>query len=115
MLAKTFTVLTLIVSLLFATQAQAFARPAETNCAAMKCVRGCCPDIACCRRSGQQGAPDTPAPAPRQDEVPIAAIGLRASTLLFTPPAPRRPFVILEDARAAHTLAPLALTCIRLI
>src|SRR6266853_4682205 len=68
MLAKTFTVLTLIVSLLFATQAQAFARPAETNCAAMKCVRGCCPDIACCRKTGQHGAPDAPAPAPRQDE-----------------------------------------------
>jgi hypothetical protein len=40
---------------------------------------------------------------------------LRAYTILFFPPAARRPFVILDEPGAAHSLSPLAVSCIQLI
>jgi hypothetical protein len=118
-LAKTSLILTLLVSLLFITQAQPGALPVEMKqgggCAGMQCARGCCTNMACCKVMEQQKSPQPPAPAPQHADVQLATIGLRAYTLLFTPPTPRRPFVILDEASTAHTLSPLAANCIRLI
>lgn len=119
MFAKTPLILTLIVSLLFVTQAQPVAIPVEMkkggSCAGMDCARGCCANIACCKIVEQQKAPQTPTPAPQYTHVQLATIGLRAYTLLFVPPVPRRPLVILDEASTAHTLSPLAVSCIQLI
>ena len=119
MFAKTSLILTLIVSLLFVTQAQPVVVPAEMKqggpCAGMACARGCCANMVCCKTVEQQKAPQTPTPAPQYTHVQLATIGLRAYTLLFIPPAPRRPFVILDEASTAHTLSPLAVSCIQLI
>ena len=120
MLAKTSLILTLIVSVLFVTQAQPATMPVEMKqggaCAGMQCVRGCCTNTACCTISEQKQAPLTPVPASQQHfHVQLATIGLRAYVLLFTPPARERPLVILDEARTAHTLSPLAVGCIRLI
>ena len=112
-------VFALIVSLLFGAQARPVMLPAEMKqggmCAGMPCERGCCANMACCQAMEQQKAPQTPVTAPQHNEVPLATIGLRAYTLLFIPPAPRRPFVIPDEAGTAHTLSPLAVSCIRLI
>jgi len=117
--AKTSLILSLIVSLLFVTQAQPVAVPVEMKqggvCAGMECARGCCTNAACCKTVEQQKAPQTPTPGPQYSHVQLATIGLRAYTLLFIPSAPRRPFVILDEARTAHTLSPLAVSCIQLI
>ena len=120
MFAKTSLILTLLVSLLFVTQAQPTALPVEMKqggaCAGMPCVRGCCPNVACCNATEQQNAPQTPASAPQQHTyVQLAAIGLRTYILLFTLPARERPLVILDEASTAHTLSPLAVNCIQLI
>ncbi len=119
MLAKTSLILTLLVSLLFVTQAQPLAMPVEMkqggSCAAMECARGCCANIVCCKVTEQQNAPQPPTPAPDHANIQLATIGLRAYTLLFTPPAPRRPFVILDEEGTVPTLSPLAVSCIRLI
>jgi hypothetical protein len=119
MFAKTSLILTLLVSLLFVTQAQPMTLPVEMKqggtCAGMECASGCCTNIACCKVMEQQKAPKTPTPAPQYTHVQLATIGLRSYTLLFNPPAPRRPFVILDEASTAHTLSPLAVSCIQLI
>jgi hypothetical protein len=109
-------ILALVVSLLFMTQVPMPARAAEVKprgqCAAEKCALGCCTDMACCAAAEQRSAPQTPAPAPQQNDVQLATIGLRAFTLLFTPPAPRQPFVVPTETGAARTLSPLAASCI---
>jgi len=119
MLAKTSLVLTLIVSLLIVTQIQPVVLPVEMEqggaCAGMQCARGCCTNMACCSAMEQRNAPLTPAPAPQSTHVQLATIGLRAYTILFTPPARERRFVILDEAGTAHTLSPRAVSCIRLI
>ncbi len=119
MSAKTSLILALIVSLLFVTQARPMVLPVEMRqggaCAQMQCAPRCCTNMACCKVMEQQKVPQTPAPAPQHDDVQFASIGLRAYTLLFMPPAPRRPFVILDEASTAHSLSPLAVSCIRLI
>ena len=119
MLAKTSLILTLIASLLFVTLAQPIVLPVEMKqggaCAGMQCARGCCTNKACCKVMEQKNAPQTPAPAPQSTHVQLATIGLRTCTILFTPRAPRRPLVILDDASVPHTLSPLAVSCIRLI
>jgi hypothetical protein len=119
MLAKTSLILTLVLSLLFVTQAQPVAMPVEMKpggvCAGMQCASGCCANMACCAVAKQQQAPLTPTPAPQYTHVQLATIGLRAYVLLFTPPARERPIVILDEARSAHTLSPRATSCIRLI
>jgi hypothetical protein len=119
MFAKTTLVLTLIVSLLFAMQAQPVTLPGEMKqggiCARMECGLGCCRNVACCNVAQQQKAPQTPAPAPQYSHVQLATIGLRVYTLLFIPPARERPLVILDEASTAHTLSPLAVSCIQLI
>jgi hypothetical protein len=119
MLAKLSLILTLIVSLLVVTQAQPVTLPIEMKqdgvCAGMQCARGCCTNAVCCTVAEQKQAPQTPAPAPDHSPIQLATIGLRAYTLLVIPPAPRRPFVILDEASTAHTLSPLAVSCIQLI
>ncbi len=119
MFVKTSLILTLIVSLLFVTQAQPVTLPVEMKpgglCAGMQCAPGCCANLACCALAKQQQAPLTPAPAPQYLHVQLATIGLRAYTLLFSPPARERQLVILDEASIAHTLSPLAVSCIQLI
>lgn len=120
MLAKSTLILTLIVSLLFVTQAQPVATPVEMKqggaCAGMECVRGCCTNVACCKTTEQQKVPPTPAPAsPQHVDVQLAAIALRAYTILPTPSARNLVFVILDEASTAHSLSPRAASCIRLI
>jgi len=119
MLAKFSLILTLIVSLLVVTQAQPVALPIEMKrdgiCAGMQCARGCCANAVCCTVAEQKQAPQTPAPAPDHSPIQLATLGLRACTILVVPPAPRRRFVILDEASTAHTLPPLAVSCIQLI
>ena len=120
MFAKLSLILTLIVSLLFVTQAQPVTMPVEMKpggaCAGRQCVRGCCANPACCTLSEQKQAPLTPVPAsPQHFHIQLATIGLRAGVFFFTPPARERPLVILDDLRTAHTLSPLAAGCIQLI
>jgi hypothetical protein len=121
MLAKTSLILTLVVSLLFVTQTQPAATPSEMKpggaCAGMECVRGCCEKVVCCNMMEQQKVPPTPAPASQQQhvDVQLAAIALRAYTILPTPSARKHFFVILDEASAAHSLSPRAASCIRLI
>jgi hypothetical protein len=120
MFARTSLILTLVLSLLFVTQAQPMALPVEMKpdgmCAGMQCARGCCANSACCTLSEQKQAPLTPLPPSQQHfHVQLATIGLRAYTLLFIPPARVRPLVILDEAGIAHTLSPLAVSCIQLI
>ena len=69
----------------------------------------------CCKMVEQQKAPLTPTSPPEYAHVQIETIDLRFYTFLFIPPAPRRPFVILDEASTAHTLSPLAVSCIQLI
>jgi hypothetical protein len=119
MLARTSLILTLIVSLLFVGQAQKVIVPVEMKeggaCAAMKCVRGCCNNATCCTTTEQQQAPQIPTPATPGKDLQLATIGLRARIAFFAPPAPRQPFVIRDESSTAHTLSPLAASCIRLI
>ena len=120
MFARTSLILALILSLLFATQARPVAMPVEMKqgggCAAMQCARGCCANTTCCSAVEQKQAPQAPAP-PQQfhQDVPLVALELRAFTPVLTPPAPRRPVVIHDDIWAAHSLPPLAASCIQLI
>ncbi len=120
MLARTSLILTLILSLLFVSEAQPQALPVEMkpggSCAGMDCRHGCCMNMACCRLAEQQKAPQTPAPASQhQIHLQVATIWLRAATLFFQPLAGEHRFVILDETSAAHTRAPLAVSCIRLI
>jgi hypothetical protein len=119
MLAKASLVLTLVVSLLFVTQVQPMPLSVEMKrggvCAEMRCATGCCSNVACCKVTEQQRAPQPPTSAPRSPQAQLTAIELRPYTILFIPPAVRRPFVILDEPGTAHTLSPLAVSCIRLI
>jgi hypothetical protein len=119
MRAKIPLILMLIVSLLFVTQARPVVLPVEMKqggmCAGMECEPGCCANMACCKMMEQQKAPKPPVSAPESTCVQLATLGLRAYTILFPPPALRRPFVIPDDASAVHTLSPLAVSCIRLL
>ena len=119
MFAKASLVLTLLVSLLFVTQALPLASPAEMKpggaCAQMQCALGCCANVSCCKVTEQQKAPQTPTPAPQSAHLQLAAIGLCVQTLLFLPPARERPLVIPDEFGHAHTIPPLAVSCIQLI
>ena len=125
MFARATLILTLVLSLLFVTQGRtgAWVVPVEMKqgggCAAMQCGAGCCANVVCCKVTEQQKAPQTPAPAPQSAQghmqVQLAALDLRAYTILFLPPVPRRPFVVSDEASSAHTLPPLAVSCIQLI
>lgn len=121
MLPRASLILTLILSLLFATQARPVVMPVEMKqggvCAGMSCLRGCCAKVACCAAVEQKDAPQTPAQPPQQQQqdMQFVALELRAFILLFTPPAVRSPVVSRDDTQVAHTLPPLATSCIRLI
>ena len=119
MLPRVSLILTLILSLLFVTQARPAVMSVEMKpggmCAARPCVRDCCANITCCAAAERKDAPQTPTPAPHQQDVQLTALELRAFTFLFTPPAPRHPVVIHDDTWTAHSLPPLAVSCIRLI
>ena len=120
MFARLPLILTLILSLLFVTQAQPIGMPVEMKqggmCAGMQCVRGCCTHKTCCATVEQKQAPQTPAPSQsQQHNVQFVALEMRAYTFLLPPPAPRRPVVIRDDTWTAHALPPLAASCIRLI
>lgn len=118
MFAKTSLILTLIVSLLFVTQA----RPASDSravkmpsCMAMVCVKPCCANMSCCATQPQRDPAPEQAPAPSRGGVELAVVAAHTFPFLYALPAPQRRFVIRDEARAAHTLPPLAATCIRLI
>ena len=119
MRARISIVILLILGLLFGAQAQWMTLPLEMKaggiCATKHCERGCCTNAACCKTTEQQKTPQSPAPAQPIPHLQLATIGLRAWTLLFLPPTPRQPFVILDEIGTAHTLPPLAASCIRLI
>lgn len=121
MFARTSLILALILSLLFVTQARPVVMPVEMKqggvCAGAPCARGCCANTVCCAAVEQKDAPQTPTQPQQQlqQDVPFAALELRAFTLVFTPPAARRPIVMPDDIPAAHALPPLAASCIRLI
>jgi hypothetical protein len=119
MRARISIVILLILGLLFGAQAQWMTLPVEMKtdgiCATKHCTRGCCANTACCKTTEQQKTPQSPAPSPQIPHLQLATIGLRAWTYLFLPPAPRQPFVIFDEVGAAHTLPPLAASCIQLI
>ena len=115
-LAKAFLILALFISLLFVTQAQPVVLPVEMKqgggCAGMQCVSGCCANLACCKVMEQQKTPQPPAATPQSNPVQLATIGLRVSSFLFRPPVRRHSLIVRDEAGAAHTLPPLAVTCI---
>ncbi len=125
MFARTSLILTLVLSLLFVTQGRTVVLPVPVEmkqgggCAAMQCGAGCCANVVCCKVTEQQKAPQTPGPAPQSAQghwqVQLAALDLRAYTILFLPPVPRQSFVVADEAGTAHTLPPLAVSCIQLI
>ena len=120
MFARIPLILALIVSLLFVTQAQPMAMPVEMKqggmCAGMQCARGCCSKTSCCSTVEQNQSSETPAsPQSQHQDVQFVALELRAFTLLLPPSAPRRPVVIRDDTWTAHSLPPLAASCIQLI
>ena len=118
MLAKTSLILSLVLSLLFSPQAGAAAdarlakRP---GCVAMVCVKPCCANMVCCAGQPQRESAPKQAPAPSRGGVESADIAAQTFPFLYALPAPPRRFVIRDEARAAHTLPPLAASCIRLI
>ena len=118
MFAKTTLILTLLLSLLFVTQA----RPAADSrvvklpsCVAMVCMKPCCASMVCCATQPQHDPAPEQAPAPSRGGVELAGIAAHTFSFLYALPAPERRFVIRDEARATHTLPPLVATCIRLI
>jgi len=112
-------VLLLIVSLLFATQAQPAASLAEMKpggvCAEKQCTRGCCANTACCEIVEQQGVPHPAAPAPSKTLFQSADIAPCLRLLFIAPPERQSHLIIRDEASSVHTLSPLKLICIRLI
>ena len=118
MLARAFLILSLVLSLLCSPQAGASAdvRLAKMpGCVAMVCVKPCCASMACCAAQPQRESAPNQAPAPSRGGVELALIATHTITFLYALPAPQRCFVIRDEIHAAHTLPPLAATCIRLI
>ena len=118
MFAKTSLILTLIVSLLFVTQTRPVADSRAVkmpSCLAMVCVKQCCANMACCATQPQRDPAPEQAPAPSRGGMELAAIAAHTFSFLYALPAPECRFVIRDEARAAHTLPPLAVTCIWLI
>ena len=84
-------------------------------CAAMVCVKPCCASMVCCAAQPQRDPAPAQAPAPSRGGIEQAVIAAHTFSFLYALPAPERRFVIRDEALAAHTLPPLAATCIRLI
>ena len=85
------------------------------SCVAMVCAKPCCASMACCVAQPQRESAPEQAPAPSRGGVESADIAAQTFPFLYALPAPQRRFVIRDEARAAHTLPPLAASCIRLI
>lgn len=118
MFAKTSLILTLIVSLLCVTQARSAADSRAVqmpSCAAMVCMKPCCANMPCCATQPQHDPAPEQAPAPSRGGMELTVIAAHTFSFLYALSAPARRFVIRDEARAAHTLPPLAATCIRLI
>lgn len=117
MFAKTSLILTLLVSLLFVTQAQPVAQPVEMqaggSCAAMACTGGCCTNKACCQATGERQSRQPQSPAPRhQIDLQLSPLLLRFCTIFLLPPAPRHSPVISDETSTAHSVPPLVASCI---
>ena len=114
MIARILLILALVLSPLAlpAADSRAVKMPA---CAAMVCAKPCCASMACCVAQPQRESAPEQAPAPVRGGVESADIAAQTFPLLYALPAPLRRFVIRDEACAAHTLPPLAATCIRLI
>ena len=115
MRARLFIVLTLMLSLLFGAQAQRVLQPMTEKmpgCAAMKCVRGCCPDMICCAPQEKNSPQPAPMLAPQRGGPDLAAVGL-FTTLFFheLPPVEAR-FTAAQVAAIPHALPRLAVSCI---
>lgn len=118
MIAKVSLMLTLAVSLFFATQVFPLAAPAglpRGRCAQAPCRMGCCASKACCMIKQAQETPPPPMLAASGLDFQLGPIGWPVSSLLYPLPAARRAFAIRDDARTSHTLPLRAVTCIRLI
>ena len=118
MFARTHLILSLVVSLLVGLQARPagdFGAVKMPTCAAMACVKPCCASMVCCVTQPQRESTPEQAPAPSRGGVESADIAAQTFPFLYALPAPQRRFVIRDEAHAAHTLPPLAATCIRLI
>ena len=118
MFAKTTLILTLLLSLLFVTQARLAADSRVVkmpSCVAMVCTKPCCANMPCCATQPQRDPAPEQAPAPARGGVEPAFIAAHTFSFLYALPAPERRFVIRDEARATHTLPPLAATCIRLV
>ena len=85
------------------------------SCVAMVCAKPCCASMACCAGQPQRESAPKQAPAPSRGGVESADIAAQTFPFLYALPAPQRRFVIRDEACAAHTLPPLAASCIRLI
>ena len=108
-------VIMLMLSLLFGAQAQRVPLPMAEKmpgCAAMKCVRGCCPDMICCAPQEKNSPQPAPMPTPQRGGPDLAAIGL-FTTLFFheLPPVEAR-FTAAQVAAIPHALPRLAVSCI---
>ena len=114
MLARILLVLALFLSPLAvpAADSRAVKMPA---CAAIVCVEQCCASMVCCATQPQRESAPEQAPAPVRGGVESADIAAQTFPFLYALPAPQRRFVIRDEVCAAHTLPPLAATCIRLI
>ena len=118
MFARTFLILSLIVSLLAGPQAcpAADSRGMKSPaCTAAACSKPCCAGTACCATHPQRDPAPVQAPAPSRGGMDMALIGADTLSFLYALPAPQRRFVIRDEIHAAHTLPPLAANCIRLI
>ena len=118
MFNRVFLILSLILGLLFGSQAGAAVdgRLAKMpGCISMVCVKPCCASMVCCVAQPERESAPNQAPAPSRGGVELALIAAHTVTFLYALPAPQRCFVMRDEARAAHTLPPLAATCIRLI
>ena len=85
------------------------------SCVAMVCAKPCCASMVCCAAQPQHESAPEQAPAPSRAGVESADIATHTVIFLSALPAPQRCFVMRDEAQAAHTLPPLAATCIRLI
>lgn len=119
MSAKSALIFTLILSLLFTSQALPVARPVAKSdpvkCVEMPCVKGCCHSKACCEMAQQQKAPEVPRPLAPRPELQVAPIDFSFFALVFAPRWTTREFFILDEVSGGHLLPPLVTSCIQLI
>lgn len=111
-------VIVLVLSLLFGAQAQPASPPIESkmpSCAAMKCMRGCCPSMVCCAPQEKDAPQRTPMPVPQRDGLDLAALGLFTNWFLYALRPVEAKVMVAQDAAIPHALPRLAVSCIQLI